>query len=103
MLTLSCHAARGPLARFGQDRRGDATCAQMHGQSLGHRRLCSAVWPFDRYECAAIAPVVTGHTSASRSPIRPPAAITAAGQPLPHDAFKPHEAQLALLPIAYRS
>src|ERR1017187_1449698 len=45
-------------------------------------------------------PDVTGHTSASTAPIRSPAEMTAAGQPLPHEAAMPHAPQVGLAPIA---
>lgn len=42
--------------------------------------------------------VVTGHCSVSTSPIRPPAATTAAGQPLPHSVSIEHAVQVAFAP-----
>src|SRR5258708_630139 len=44
-------------------------------------------------------PDVTGHTSASTAPMRSPAEMTAAGQPLPHEPAIPHEPQVGLAPI----
>ena len=48
-------------------------------------------------------PEVTGQTSASTAPIRRPAAMTAAGQPLPHCPAMPQDRQVGLVPISYRS
>src|SRR6266404_458686 len=46
-------------------------------------------------------PEVTGQTSASTAPIRSPAAMTAAGQPLPHCPAMPQDRQVGLAPISY--